>query len=233
MDYNTPLIEGLFLKRYKRFFADIKIDGKVEVAHVPNTGSLKGICQELQACRVMPSSNPERKLKFTLEQLKLPSSWVGVNTHRANEIAWEAFINKQIPHWKIYNDGAREVKISAESRLDIKLSNSKGAHFVEVKSVTLAEKNLALFPDAVTTRGQKHLNELMRLKNEGATAELLFIVQREDCTQFSPAQAIDFEYTRLLIEARNAGVKITIYPATLSSDRLVLNCNQELKLLLA
>lgn len=223
MDYSSPLIEGQFLKRYKRFFADIEIDGKKVVAHVPNTGSLKGVCDEPRPCRVSPSDNPERKLKFTLEQVKTNTSWVGVNTHKANDLAWEAFQNKIVPHWKPFIDGAREVKISAETRLDFKFVNRAGrAHFVEVKNVTLAEKNTAQFPDAETTRGQKHLTELMNLLNEEVTCEILFVVQRNDCTKFSPAEQIDPLYAELLRQAHKKGVMVTALPAKMTDKKIIL-----------
>ncbi|MCB0350261.1 MAG: DNA/RNA nuclease SfsA [Bdellovibrionales bacterium] len=232
MDYNTPLLEGQFLKRYKRFFADVKLGDEIVTAHVPNTGSLKGICDQPRNCRVQPSDNPARKLKFTLEQVELPTSWVGVNTHRANELAWEAFTHKKIPHWREFNEGAREVKINSESRLDMKLTSGESSLFIEVKSVTMAEGLVAQFPDAVTTRGQKHLIELMKIKNDGALAELLFVVQRNDCHEFSPAKQIDPEYAKLLLEAQRCGVKISAYATTLTSDRAEIDSSHELKLLL-
>lgn len=234
MDYNQPLIEGQFLKRYKRFFADVQLGGEIVVAHVPNTGSLKGICDQPRPCRVLKNDDPTRKLKYTLEQVKTDTSWVGVNTHRANEIVWEAFQRKMIPHWAEYQDGSREVKISAETRLDMKLTSSqKPEHFVEVKSVTLAEGECALFPDAVTTRGQKHIRELIELQKAGHTTELFFLVQRTDCVTFAAAQNIDPEYAELLTKAHSAGVKISIYPAILMNNRIELNAEKNLKLLLS
>lgn len=234
MDYNTPLIDGRFLKRYKRFFADVLIGDKKVVAHVPNTGSLKGVCDQHHNCRVQPNDNPERKLKYTLEQVQTETSWVGVNTHRANELAWEAFLNKKIPHWRSFGDGAREVKISPETRLDLKLVGAAREHFVEVKSVTLARsdsnKKTALFPDAVTTRGQKHLIELLKLQKQGATAELFFVVQRTDCTKMDSADDIDPEYGRLLRECYREGVKISAYPVFLEKNRIELDPFHELHL---
>jgi sugar fermentation stimulation protein A len=233
MHYNTPLIEAQFLKRYKRFFADFAIGKEVEVAHVPNTGSLKGICDAQRPCRVQKNDNPARKLKFTLEQVQTESSWVGVNTQTANMLAFEAFEKKIIPHWLKYQNIQKEVKINSESRLDLKLFNSSGEpHFVEVKSVTGRYKNgTAYFPDAATVRGQKHLNELMHLQNSGATTEMLFIVQRSDCSTFTPAYDIDPVYGQLLEKAYNAGVKISVYPALLNSDRIELNTASELKVI--
>jgi sugar fermentation stimulation protein A len=230
MDYNSPLLEGQLIKRYKRFFADVRLDGKIVVAHVPNTGSLKGICDAAHPCRLQPSDNPERKLKFTLEQVKTETSWVGVNTHIANTLAWEAYTGKKIPHWAAYSDGVREVKINDTSRLDMKLTNGKKNLFIEVKSVTLAEKTIAYFPDAVTARGQKHLLELIELKKQGHETELLFVIQREDCKIFRPADAIDPEYGRLLRLAHKSGVKITAYPTRLLDKKIELNTDKKIRI---
>lgn len=246
MDYNTPLIEGQFLKRYKRFFADVRIGNKVEVAHVPNTGSLIGLCDTPHPCRVSPSTNPERKLKFTLEQIQTDTSWVGVNTHRANDLAFEAFNSKLVTHWHNYNTCSREVKINAETRLDLKLSSNiqnSAPRFIEVKSVTLARsqsteksseiEKTALFPDAVTTRGQKHLTELMRLQSQGLQTELLFVVQRNDCCSFAPAVDIDAAYARLLRMAADSGVKLTAYPVTMSERHILLDSKNEIPIIIS
>lgn len=230
MDYNSPLIDGQFLKRYKRFFADVKLGNEIVVAHVPNTGSLKSVCDKERPCRLSPSTNPERKLKFTLEQVKTDTSWVGVNTHKANELGWEAFQLKLVPHWQNYKDAVREVKISKETRLDMKLIGNK-EHFVEIKSVTLAKDGVAMFPDAETTRGQKHLDELVRLVQEGAEAELLFVVQRTDCDRFAPADDIDPVYGQKLRQAIAAGVKVSAYPVEISATRIQINTQKPLLLL--
>jgi sugar fermentation stimulation protein A len=231
MDYNTPLIDGHFLKRYKRFFADVMIDkNETVIAHVANTGSLKGLCDKPRPCRLSPSTNPERKLKFTLEQIKTETSWVGVNTHLANQLAWEAFTSKSIPHWLAYSDAVREVKISKETRLDMKLCGPR-ERFIEVKSVTLAENGVALFPDGVTTRGQKHLEELMKLVNQGASAELVFVIQRSDCLQFQAATAIDPEYARLLKQASQSGVQISAYAVDMNERSIAINTSHQVQVL--
>lgn len=230
MNYSTPLIEGQFIKRYKRFFADILLDGKTVVAHVPNTGSLKGVCDQSYPCRVSDSKNPDRKLKFTLEQIKTPHSWVGVNTHLTNSLVWEAWTEKQIPHWIDFVDGRKEVKIDNETRLDLAFTKKNGLmHFVEVKSVSLASPPLALFPDAVTTRGHKHLSVLKKLAEDGHTSEIVFVIQRTDCRQFSPADEIDIEYGKLLREVRKK-VQISVYPVSLDTNRISLNTKENIQL---
>jgi sugar fermentation stimulation protein A len=232
MQYHTPLIEAHFLKRYKRFFADVDLsENERAVAHVPNTGSLREICDSPTRCRLLKSTDPKRKLPYTLEQVLVGKTWVGVNTHRANEFVWEAFTNQSLPHWQAYSDGAREVKISSESRLDMRLNGPQlKPHFVEIKSVTLAENSVAMFPDSETVRGQKHLRDLMKLQREGATTEIFFAVQRSDCSSFAPAHKFDSEYARLLAEALKCGVRVSVYHIELGKTASQLNFTTPLRL---
>lgn len=221
MKFSTPSQQGVFQKRYKRFFADVLLDGEVVVAHVPNTGSLKSVNIAGQACRVTKTDNPDRKLKFTLEMIQAPTgAWVGVNTATPNTVMKETLIaavqqkaqfHEELTHWNNFSDVKPEFKISKETRLDFCLMNDgqDSKHFVEVKNTTLAEGNIAKFPDAVTERGQKHLMELMELINQGHSAEIVFTIQRSDCEYFAPADDIDPEYGRLLREAIKAGVKVS------------------------
>ncbi|MGE0526728.1 MAG: DNA/RNA nuclease SfsA [Bdellovibrionales bacterium] len=217
MEFESPLREAEFIKRYKRFFADVRVNGEIVVAHVPNTGSLKTCLFEGSPCLITESTNPARKLKATLHFLKTPSGWAGVNTSLPNLLVHHAWQHKRIPEWNEFLVAQREYKISKESRIDLVLARSpeelthkRNLHHIEVKNVTLAEGDLALFPDAVTARGQKHLQDLMRLKAEGQGAEIVFVVQREGCRAFSPADAIDPVYGRLLREAHAAGVRIRV-----------------------
>ena len=213
-------VKGKFIKRYKRFFADVIINDQLEVAHVANTGSLKTVLFEGAPCLLLPSNNPERKLKFTLEALQVPTgAWVGINTSYPNQLAQWSFQNGFFSHWKSFDQMQPEYKISKETRLDLMLSSSqtKAKHFVEVKSVTLkTDDGCAAFPDAVTERGQKHLRELMTLKAEGHGAEILFVVQRADCHSFRAAHEVDPEYAKLLQQAQQAGVLITVVVAETS-----------------
>ena len=215
MQFTEQVREGLFLRRYKRFFADVEIDGKTVVAHVPNTGSLKTCLFEGAPCIVTETDNPARKLKATLHFLKTPTGWVGVNTSLPNQLVHEAWTQKLIADWTGHAAAQREYKISKESRLDLvlaqtqaHLTDKRNLHHIEVKNVTYAQDGTAYFPDAQTVRGQKHLKELMRLKDEGHGAEIVFVVQRHDCHSFAPADEIDPEYGRLLREAKNKGVVV-------------------------
>ena len=231
MKFKTAVREGIFLKRYKRFFADVTLGKDTVVAHVANTGSLKAAAEPGQPCLVTESDNPERKLKFTLEAVKSKGgAWIGVNTSWPNQLAKEAFENKVFKHWEKFDGVQAEVKINPESRLDLMFTDSKSGkkHYVEIKNTTMASgefgnsKGTAHFPDAVTERGQKHLRELMKLVDEGHTAEILFTVQREDCADFSPADDIDPEYGRLLRQAMKKGVIATAAVVSLSPTEISL-----------
>jgi sugar fermentation stimulation protein A len=226
LDFASPLVEGKLLKRYKRFFADVELNGEVVVAHVPNTGSMKSCNEPGSPCLLSRSNDPKRTLKFTLEAVKSEGAWVGVNTGWPNKLAVEVFKQRRVSHWFAYDSYKAEVKINEHSRIDLLLWDSskiaikkwkaadfsKGqlAHLVEIKNVTLKAGSAAQFPDAVTERGQKHIQELCELIEMGFTAEMLFIVQRTDVEIFEPAKTIDPEYSRLLKQASERGLKITV-----------------------
>ena len=202
-----------FVRRYKRFFADVVIDEREVVAHLPNTGSLKTCLFEGGRCVVTETDDPKRKLKATLHLLETPTGWVGVNTGIPNLLVARTW--REHPEWAHYVVAKPEYKISAETRLDLVLAPSAedlaaktNLHYVEVKNVTYAEDGVARFPDAVTARGQKHLRELMALRDLGSKAELLFVIQRTDCRSFAPADEVDPAYGRLLREAHARGVRV-------------------------
>lgn len=223
------LEEGRFVKRYKRFFAEIESARGTITAHVPNTGSLKSCLKEGASCRYLWNDDPKRKLKATLEMIQTPQSWVGVNTARANQLVKLALAQKLIPAWSEYPFNKPEFKINAQTRLDFVLWKfgeeapkmlpesevgvqdglQKELHFIEVKSVTYASDGTALFPDAETLRGQKHLRELMELKQKGFSVELCFVIQRMDTTCFQSADDIDPAYGALLRQAAQAGVRVS------------------------
>lgn len=220
MKFTRKLHQGIFLKRYKRFFADIDWNGTAVTAHLPNTGSLKTVNNPGQNCLFSESDNPERKLKYTLEMIQSPDGgWIGVNTSTPNTIVKEALLQTigskkesgTFSEWSQFDEVKPEYKISAETRLDfmLKKNNSDKMHFIEVKNVTLAEKAVAKFPDAVSERAQKHVRELVQLIEQGHTAEIVFTVQRQDCTAFSTADDIDPVYGKLLREAQQKGLKVT------------------------
>lgn len=238
--------EGRLIKRYKRFFADIETASGPLTIHVPNTGSMLGLLNPGQLCLYTEVNDPKRKLKGTLEALKVNETWVGVNTSRPNSMAAEAFNERIFPHWQKYDSLASEVKISDKSRVDLvlwsskdfskdsrpsldQITTSKGPrfHFVEIKNTTLARGKSAQFPDAVTERGQKHIQELSNLIELGHTAEILFVVQRNDVETFSPAADIDKKYSDLLRGAQDKGLVVTpaiakVSPANIQLTPIIL-----------
>lgn len=237
MDFSPPLLSGRFIKRYKRFFADIETPEGALTIHVPNTGSLKGCLEEGAECLYSPSTDPKRKLKGTLQFLKVKNTWVGVNTSLPNHLVKELWESGAVSHWKGLGFLKLEHKINEKTRIDMVLAPSKEdfekqhrLHFIEVKNVTLAEEDLALFPDAVTARGQKHLMELMELQKQGFTTEILFVVQRTDCGRFSACAEIDAKYAELLKQAQNAGVRISAYPCRIDKKKGVELLNTPLNL---
>ncbi|MFN7727891.1 MAG: DNA/RNA nuclease SfsA [Bdellovibrio sp.] len=225
MKWVADPVEVIFLKRYKRFFADVKIKNKIEVAHVANTGNLKPNLQEGVKALVLPSTNPERKLKWTLMALQAPSgSWVGIDTSIPNKLLADVFASGQCKEWTVFSDFKPEIKISKETRLDGLLSSRAKKRYIEVKNTTYAvgdfenKKGQAQFPDSVTERGQKHLRELMTLMEQDHECELIFAVQRMDCTSFAPADDIDPEYGRLLRQAIAKGLIVSPWVIEVSNN---------------
>ena len=216
-----PLIAGTLIRRYKRFLADITLDdGSVVTAHCPNSGSMTGCALPGSRVFLSRSDNSKRAYPLTWELVETEGVWIGVNTSLSNRLAHEAIENGVVVELQGYDAIRPEVSYGANSRIDLLLSGSAGRCFVEVKNVTLAEGQRALFPDAVTTRGQKHLNELMRVVREGDRGVLLFTVQRGDAESVSPADAIDPVYGRLLRQAMDSGVEALAYRAEISAAEI-------------
>ena len=181
MKFKEPLLQGIFVKRYKRFFVDIKYKNKIITAHCPNTGSMMGLLDKNNNVLFSKSDNPDRKLKYTLQIIKNRNSLVGVNTHLTNKIVSEALLDKKIKIFAKYNLIKNEVKFSQKTRFDFLISNNKEKCFVEVKNVTLTRKNkVAEFPDSPTSRGTKHLNDLSLAIQKGFKSYILYVVQRND-----------------------------------------------------
>jgi len=223
MKFKTPLIEGKFQKSYKRFFADINLaDGSTITAHTANTGSMKTCIGENWNALLSYHDSPTRKLKYSLEMLHNSKTWIGVNTSLTNQLAIEAIKNGVVIELSGYKDLKPEAKIG-NSRIDILLSNGDSDQcFVEVKNVTLVDDfNHCLFPDAVTERGLKHLEELHELKKKGIRTAMLFIVQRQDCESFLFNNPIDKEYSKKLKEVYEAGVEVLVYQCKLTTNEIV------------
>lgn len=228
MEFNQKLITGKILKRYKRFFADVELDsGEVVVAHTPNTGSMKTCWEPGWKCAVSHHDDPKRKLKYTLEMTHNASSWICVNTALPNKLAAEAILAGRITELLPFDHLKPEAKIG-QSRIDILLTTGDGdtpaqKTYVEVKNATmLGDDGMAIFPDSVTTRGQKHLRELTELANSGHRAAMLFVVNRTDVDIFRAAREIDPDYADLLVTAKQAGVLVLAYQCRLDLNEIVL-----------
>ena len=207
------------MKRYKRFLADVTLEsGEMVTAHCSNSGRMTGCNQPGQPVYLTFHDNPKRKLKYTWEMIEMPTSLVGVNTLVPNRLVAKALESGQVPELAAYDQVATEVRVNQNSRLDLKLTGDGLPDvFVEIKNCTLVEDGCARFPDAPTTRGQKHLNELAKLKADGARAVIFFLVQRTDADRFSPADDIDPEYGRILRRVVKKGVEIFSYDVEIST----------------
>ena len=195
MNFKNKLISGLFIKRYKRFFVDVKIGKKVVTAHCPNTGSMYGLLRKDNKVWLSKSDNPNRKLKYTLEIIEDNKSKVGVNTHSTNKIVHYALKNNLIKEFKNLKKINSEVKFGSNTRFDFLVREKNNEAFIEVKNVTLSrKKGLAEFPDSVTTRGLKHINELIKANKKKYKIYILYLVQRDDCKTFTIANDIDPNY---------------------------------------
>ena len=231
MIFNKKLISGEFVKRYKRFFVDVKINNKIITAHCPNTGSMMGLLNTNNRVWLSESENPKRKLRFTLQIIEDGKSMVGINTHLTNKIVLKALEKNSIKELKNVDTIKREVRFGNKTRFDFLLSKNGKKIFVEVKNVTLSRKNgVAEFPDAVTTRGLKHINELINASKEGFETYLLYVIQRNDCDQFEIARDIDPEYYKLLTKAAKKKLNIICYDCKFSSKGIKLNNNIKFKI---
>ena len=231
MNFENKLISGLFIKRYKRFFVDIKLGNKIVTAHCPNTGSMFGLLQKNNKVWLTKSDNPKRKLKYTLQIIEDQSSKVGINTHITNKIALEALDNSIIKNFKNSETIKTEVNFGANTRFDFLIIEGKKKSFIEVKNVTLSrKKGVAEFPDAVTSRGFKHIEELLKASQKGYEIYLLYVIQRDDCNKFELAKDIDPKYCELLIKAVKKNLNILCYDCKFSTKGIILNRKIQIKI---
>ena len=221
MEFTKSLIKGKLIKRYKRFFTDVKLGKEIVTAHCPNTGSMKGLLDEGNDVYVLPNNDPKRKLKYGLEIIKTRKNLVGVNTHMANRIAQHALENNLIKELKDNDVIKPEVFFNKETRFDFLIEKKKQKSFVEVKNVTLfRDKNTAEFPDAVTSRGSKHLLTLIDAIKKGYKTYLLFLVQIQNMEYFKIAKDIDPEYYKNYLLAKKAGINFLAYRCDISSKKI-------------
>lgn len=239
MQFKEKVVLARFLKRHNRFVGTVEWKGNRISVHIPNTGSLKGVLDPPQSCRIRHFTGTKRKMPWSLEMLKTDTSWVGVNTHLTNHLVREAWELKKL--WSEFPFSQGEVSISPSSRIDRvfwkdRTLNKVGKgslknhilHFVEIKNVSMKIGPAACFPDAVTLRGQKHLEDLMNLLKQGHTCEMVYVVQREDCVEFAPADDIDREHGKKLRAAVRQGLKVSAFPCRLEASFVELLAKQPL-----
>ena len=217
MKFTNTLIKGKLIKRYKRFFADIEVNNKTITSHCPNTGSMMGLLDKGNKVWLTKHNDPKRKLKFTLEMIKVKKRTIGVNTHRANRIVEHALENKLITEFNTIKNIKPEFKYSDDTRFDFLCDNK----ILEVKNVTLLRNaNIAEFPDAITSRGSKHLRRLIDSIKKGYKPYVLFLTQIQGINKFRIAKDIDSNYFKDYIEAKKAGVNFLAYRCILSSKEI-------------
>ena len=221
MKFSSPLIPAVLVKRYKRFLADVTLDdGSVLTVHCPNSGSMRGCSTPGSPVRLSRSPNPKRKYPHTLEMVRENGIWIGVNTSLTNKLVVEALERRLIKEFGDFDTLKTEVKTSSSSRLDVLLTYGEKLEYIEIKNCSLVENGCALFPDAVTARGTKHLLELAALVDKGHGGTILFLVQRMDGSRFKPAAHIDPLYSETLRDVHARGVKILVYQAEVTPESI-------------
>jgi len=229
MKFKEKLLQGTLIKRYKRFFVDINYQNKTITAHCPNSGSMMGLLKLGNSVWFTQSNDPKRKLKYTLQMISINEKLVGINTQLTNKIVLEALEKKKIKSLINFTNIKSEAKFSDNTRFDFLISNNKEKCFLEVKNVTLLRnKKIAEFPDAITSRGTKHLVELINAKKKGFQSYILYLIQREDCKAFKIAEDIDINYKIAFDKAIKAGVKILCYDCKINNEEVKLNNQIEL-----
>lgn len=218
------LIQGTLLRRYQRFKVDVKLrNGHVVTAYCPNTGSMKTCSEPRRPVYLSSHRKSGRKLKYTWELIEMPTSLVGVNTGIPNQLVKKSILEGKIAALSGYDRVRPEVRYGQNSRIDLLLENEKGRCFVEVKNCTLMEGGTAFFPDAVTTRGLKHLHELQREVGKETRCVMFYLVQRMDAKKFEPAHQIDANYGKELRRAVKKGVEVLVYDVSIDLDGISLN----------
>ena len=223
MEFTKKLIKGKLVKRYKRFFTDVKLSKEIVIAHCPNTGSMMGLLNEGNEVYISKNNDPKRKLKYTLEIIKVKKNLIGVNTHFANKIAHHGLSNNLIKEIVNSDSIKPEVFFNKETRFDFLIEKNKQKIFVEVKNVTLSRENkIAEFPDSITSRGSKHLKTLIEATKKGYKSYLLFLVQIESVESFKIARDIDEEYYKNYLIAKKSGVNFLAYRCKITPQEITI-----------
>ena len=224
MQFTKSLIKGKLIKRYKRFFVDVKLNKEIITAHCPNTGSMKGLLNKNNEVYLLKNNDPKRKLKYGLEIIKTQKKLVGINTHMANKIVNHGLNNNLIKELQNNDKIKPEVFFKKDTRFDFLVEKNKQKIFIEVKNVTLfRDKKTAEFPDAITTRGSKHLLALIDAIKKGYKAYLIFLVQIQNMENFKIARDIDSEYYKNYLIAKKAGVNFLAYRCKISSKEILID----------
>ena len=222
MKFTKKLIKGKLIKRYKRFFCDIEVADKIVTAHCPNTGSMRGLLDKKNEVYLLKNNDPKKKLKYGLEIINARNNLVGINTHMANKIVKHALENNLIDELQNLDKIKSEVYFNEDTRFDFYLEQRKSKIFLEVKNVTLfRNNNTSEFPDAVTSRGSKHLLTLIDATKKGYKAYLLFLVQIQNMENFKIAKDIDSEYYNNYLKAKKAGVNFLAYRCKINSREII------------
>ena len=231
MNFENKLISGELIKRYKRFFVDVKIDGKIITAHCPNTGSMYGLLKKDNKVWLTKSNNPNRKLKYTLQIIQDKKTKVGVNTHLSNKIVMEALQNNLIKEFDKKIEIKPETKFGINTRFDFLVTENNLKSFIEVKNVTLSrKKGIAEFPDAITSRGLKHIKELIKANKKGYKIYILYLIQRNDCKFFKIAEDIDPKYSDSLSKAVKKKLNVLCFDCKFSPKGIILNQKVKFKI---
>ena len=223
MKFSKRLIKGKLIKRYKRFFADINIKNEIITAHCPNTGSMMGLLDQNNEVWISKNNDPKRKLKYTLEIIKTKDNLVGVNTHLANKIVYEGLSNNLINEFMNSDSIKPEVYYNKNTRFDFLVNKNNQNHFIEVKNVTLFRtNNVAEFPDAVTSRGSKHIKTLVDAIKKGYKSYVLFLVQIQNIENFQIAKDIDKIYYENYLHAKKDGVQFLAYRCNINTNSITI-----------
>ena len=224
MNFEKTLISGQFIKRYKRFFVDVRLKNTTVTAHCPNTGSMMGLLNKGNNVWLSKTDNEKRKLKYTLQIIENKNTKIGINTHLTNKIVLEGLKKNIFENFNNIETIQREVKFGKNTRFDFLVSNNNKKSFIEVKNVTLSrKKGVAEFPDAVTSRGVKHIDELLKASKKNYNIYLVFVIQRDDCNQFKIAKDLDPKYYQTLIKAVKKKLNILCYDCKFSAKGIKLN----------
>ena len=221
MEFTKSLIKGKLVKRYKRFFTDIKVNKETITAHCPNTGSMMGLLDQNNDVWVSKNDDPKRKLKYTLEIIKVKNNLVGVNTHLANKIVAEGLNNNSFKEFNNLKNIQSEVFYNKETRFDFLVNKNNKKIFIEVKNVTLFRNDkVSEFPDAPTSRGTKHIKTLIDASKKGFKSYVLFLVQIENMKYFKIAKDIDKDYYENYLMAKKSGVQFLAYKCKIDPKQI-------------